>query len=942
MKNSLVLKFIAVLLCAAALLGIIASGLGMFVMSEAGLYNKSVEQLRQERIAQECEALARKEAMYYCGKTMGGCPEELLEKLYAHYSNLNFDHVGYAIKDAEGQVVAGYGNLTAQRAKEVYTFPASGKYAYLVSAEPVSHQEIQQLTARQPEAISVIDGSYSYYSAIPASGVTIWEVELECEYNGTICFSIIGTAFTASDGTVYVRFANLGGFDTIGEIYRAELLGPEGTVFQAGSTEAIGVGALVDGDLVLQFYPAVGLVQPEPAEETVPETTQETLPETTEPPVVTEATVPQTMPEETDSTEETWTQPEGTEDASSASALPEDETVQAETVAPETVPVTTAPPTTAPAETEPAGTESAQTGPAVTEPVMIAGKNLKTYDIQRTTYQDNALGEKVNAQYVLLPMPELTVEVYTEDGAVDATMYSALAMLQPYRNQLFALLGISFLVLAVCVVYLCAAAGHKAGRQEIRAGGLNCLSLDVYSLVVLLGWVAAVAVGEGLYDLMRQSLAVAAAAAVSACFAACLLTVGFGFALAAQVKTPGGYWWRNLLTVRAIFLTLGCIAWLWRTLRDRTLPWLGKLLRGVFQWLGSFGGALMTVLSRWSATFFRWLWEKLHVMISMLGVTWQWLLGGVALLALPTIGLASGSETFLTLALIADAALIIYGANCFGQLLESTKRMGKGDLNIQVDESTMQGAFREFAQGLNGLAGVAVVAAKKQLKSERMKTELITNVSHDIKTPLTSIINYVDLLQKPHTDQEEQQYLEVLNRQSLRLKKLIDDLMEMSKASTGNMSVELETVDAVESVNQALGEFADKLARAKLVPMFRHSQENVFMQADGKLVWRVLSNLLTNAVKYAMPGTRLYIDLMEAEGKVLLSLKNISREQLNIDSDELMERFVRGDGSRNTEGSGLGLNIAKSLMELQGGELQLLVDGDLFKVTLVFPGAKGI
>ena len=182
----------------------------------------------------------------------------------------------------------------------------------------------------------------------------------------------------------------------------------------------------------------------------------------------------------------------------------------------------------------------------------------------------------------------------------------------------------------------------------------------------------------------------------------------------------------------------------------------------------------------------------------------------------------------------------------------------------------------------------------------------------------------------------------MLNRQSLRLKKLIDDLMEMSKASTGNMSVELETVDAVESVNQALGEFADKLARAKLVPMFRHSQENVFMQADGKLVWRVLSNLLTNAVKYAMPGTRLYIDLMEAEGKVLLSLKNISREQLNIDSDELMERFVRGDGSRNTEGSGLGLNIAKSLMELQGGELQLLVDGDLFKVTLVFPGAKGI
>jgi len=233
---------------------------------------------------------------------------------------------------------------------------------------------------------------------------------------------------------------------------------------------------------------------------------------------------------------------------------------------------------------------------------------------------------------------------------------------------------------------------------------------------------------------------------------------------------------------------------------------------------------------------------------------------------------------------------------------------------------------------------VAVMAAQKQLKSERMKTELITNVSHDIKTPLTSIINYVDLLQKPHTEEEQAQYLEVLDRQSQRLKKLIDDLMDMSKASTGNMAVDITLVDAVESVNQALGEFADKLDRAQLTPVFRHTEDSVAMMADGKLVWRVLSNLLSNAVKYAMPGTRLYIDLMQLDDTVVISLKNISREALNVDAEELMERFVRGDDSRNTEGSGLGLNIAKSLMELQKGQLQLLVDGDLFKVTLIFPG----
>ena len=223
------------------------------------------------------------------------------------------------------------------------------------------------------------------------------------------------------------------------------------------------------------------------------------------------------------------------------------------------------------------------------------------------------------------------------------------------------------------------------------------------------------------------------------------------------------------------------------------------------------------------------------------------------------------------------------------------------------------------------------------MKSERMRTELITNVSHDIKTPLTSIINFVDLMKKPHSDEEGEEYLAVLDRQSQRLKRLIDDLMDMSKASSGNMSLELVKIDGAETVNQALGEFADKLERAGLTPVFRHPEEPVLIRADGKHLWRVLSNLLGNAVKYALPDTRLYIDLMELQGNGVIAIKNISREQLNVDAEELMERFVRGDASRNTEGSGLGLNIAKSLTELQGGQMHLTVDGDLFKVTLIFP-----
>jgi signal transduction histidine kinase len=232
-----------------------------------------------------------------------------------------------------------------------------------------------------------------------------------------------------------------------------------------------------------------------------------------------------------------------------------------------------------------------------------------------------------------------------------------------------------------------------------------------------------------------------------------------------------------------------------------------------------------------------------------------------------------------------------------------------------------------------------MIAAENQTRSERMKSELITNISHDIKTPLTSIINFVDLLQKSPSEQDQEAYLQVLSRQSARMKKLIEDLVELSKANSGNITAHIVTLDAAESVNQALGEFSDKFAASQLEPVFQIPPTPISILADGRLVWRVLSNLMSNAVKYALPGTRLYIELTETENEAQLSLKNISREPLRISAEDLMERFVRGDVSRNSEGSGLGLNIAKSLMEIQNGQLQLQLDADLFTVTLVFPKA---
>jgi signal transduction histidine kinase len=282
---------------------------------------------------------------------------------------------------------------------------------------------------------------------------------------------------------------------------------------------------------------------------------------------------------------------------------------------------------------------------------------------------------------------------------------------------------------------------------------------------------------------------------------------------------------------------------------------------------------------------------------------------------------------------------VLYGAYAFGKLRDAAKKMSGGNLEEKIDCKYLPGCFGEFAGHLNALGDTCIEAAKQQMQSERMKSELITNVSHDIKTPLTSIINYVDLLQMTDDEAQRAEYLEVLSRQSQRLKKLIEDLMEMSRASSGNVAVEMTPTDISEAVNQALGEFADTLESCGLKTMCRMPAEPVMALCDGKHLWRVLSNVLSNVVKYALPGTRVYVDVARQGQKVEISIKNISAQMLNITAGELMERFVRGDASRNTEGNGLGLNIAKSLMELQNGRLDLVVDGDLFKVVLTLNAA---
>ncbi len=289
----------------------------------------------------------------------------------------------------------------------------------------------------------------------------------------------------------------------------------------------------------------------------------------------------------------------------------------------------------------------------------------------------------------------------------------------------------------------------------------------------------------------------------------------------------------------------------------------------------------------------------------------------------------------IILANILFGVFIVLWSAGFTKLSDYVKKIADGELNEKIDKGTLFGDLRKTADALEGVGEGVKRAVDERMRSERFKTELITNVSHDLKTPLTSIVNYIDILSKDNIeDGTAKEHIEVLQRQAARMKKLIEDLVEVSKASSGNVSVNAERTDVNLLVTQSAAEYSDKFEASQLTPVINIPETVMTAKLDGRLMWRVLDNLLNNICKYAMPGTRVYITVEDAGKNISVSFKNISRYQLNMTGEDLMERFVRGDASRNTEGSGLGLSIAKSLCDLQGVGFGLTADGDLFKAEL--------
>ena len=391
-----------------------------------------------------------------------------------------------------------------------------------------------------------------------------------------------------------------------------------------------------------------------------------------------------------------------------------------------------------------------------------------------------------------------------------------------------------------------------------------------------------------------------------------------------------------VVTVIVICLICGTYTMAWfligylslvRRIKAGTL-WKNSLIRKVLKWIGKCSGKL----ADFARAFSRNTAEKIKVL----------LVGGAFLfLQFLIIGCVfSGAGVFLLALMAVDVAVMIFAirkADGLDLIMDGLKKISDGELQYKIKTDTLTGKQKVMAEYINNIGSGLDAAVENSLKKERMQTELITNVSHDLKTPLTSIINYVDLMKRENpTDPKIQEYLRILDEKSQRLKVLTEDVVEASKASTGNIKLEMNDIDFVEMVQQVIGEFEEKFKEKNLTMMVHFTDEPSIIYADGQRMWRVMENVFGNVVKYAMEGTRVYAEISNRNKKVTFSLKNISAQPLNISADELTERFIRGDVARNTEGSGLGLSIAKSLTELQGGEFKLYLDGDLFKVMITF------
>lgn len=474
----------------------------------------------------------------------------------------------------------------------------------------------------------------------------------------------------------------------------------------------------------------------------------------------------------------------------------------------------------------------------------------------------------------------ITATLLEKSGQAPSYSYLVCSWLLAHTGLAIFLTVLCGLLTLFCFCFSMASAGHWQNHEGIHLTWLDKIPADVWIIALpsafFIGW-------DTFYSEWGQVI-----------FCAALIPVTLLFLCVFAAQCKAGTVIRGSLTARALRL-------LWRILRGVTL-WLWRIVTGI-------------------------------------PLVWKTALVTAALAFLEFILYVSPSRDplFLVVKVLEILAVLAIALN-LRTLEKNGKQLSEGDLSTPVDTKRLFGAFRRYGQAMNRLQSGMESAVQEQMRAERMKTELITNVSHDIKTPLTSIVNYVDLLKKEDIPSPAaREYITVLDRQSKRLKKLTEDLVEASKASSGALPVDLQPTDVSVLFSQITGEYQDRLADCHLTLVTQPPAGQPVVLADSKLLSRVMDNLVSNICKYAMPETRVYVSGVTADGQMTMSFKNISRAELNISPDELMERFVRGDTSRHTEGSGLGLSIARSLVHLMGGTFRLSIDADLFRADVTLP-----
>ena len=503
------------------------------------------------------------------------------------------------------------------------------------------------------------------------------------------------------------------------------------------------------------------------------------------------------------------------------------------------------------------------------------------------TYTDKPLYTAQSTRLYTLSDGSIYALTYTVDllqvETAPTYSYLLLSWLTEHTGLTIFLTALFALLALFCFCFSMASAGHWAGHEGIHLTWLDKIPADVWLLVLLctffIGW-------EAFYYEWGR---------VFFCAALVPLVLLFLCAFAAQCKA--GTVLRGAL--------IGRIArFLWRIVRAVFRALLHTLVRLPLVWKTALVGLVIA-----GAEFLLYINDFYRVRYGV----------------------------FLVMKLI-ELLAALYIAVSLRTLQKGGEKLARGDFSSPIDTRYLLWDFKRYGQELNDVQGGLEQAVQEQMKAEHLKTELITNVSHDIKTPLTSIVNYVDLLKKEDMPSSAaREYIAVLDRQSHRLKKLTEDLVEASKASSGALNVELQPTDVNVLLSQIEGEYQERLAACHLTLVTQPPAPGTMIQADSRLLSRVMDNLVSNVCKYAMENTRVYVTAAVRDGQAVISFKNVSRDELNISPDELMERFVRGDASRHSEGSGLGLSIARSLVQLQGGTFALSIDADLFRADIVFP-----